>query len=220
MPNQYVLQRLSGLQTILNGVHQSSAGLSSATVGQERAGFIDEFLSKVLPPIYRFGHGDATDVNGVRSGQLDVVIEYPFAPSLPMVGTGQSRLYLAEAVATVIEVKSNLANQWSEAVKTANALAPIRRYFQASMIMGSSPQESIPLFAVGYTGWKKPETLQSNLHACPNIFGALVIDAGIYTNKAGMTAQGPWALWGLISDLHKITNSLQSASTDPLQYGL
>jgi hypothetical protein len=119
MPNEYVVQRLMGMQSILNGVHQSGGGLSSATIGQERAAFIDQFLSGVLPPIYRFGSGDATDAAGNKSGQLDVVVEYPFAPSLPIVGAGQSRLYLAESVAAVIEVKSNLAGQWSQAVGTA-----------------------------------------------------------------------------------------------------
>jgi hypothetical protein len=122
MPNQYVLQRLAGLQSILNGVHQSSVGLSSATTGQERAAFIDEFLGKVLPPIYRFGSGDITDASGQRSRQLDVVVEYPFSPSLPIVGSGQTRLYLAESAAAVIEVKSNLSGQWSEAIRTASAL--------------------------------------------------------------------------------------------------
>lgn len=220
LPNQHVMQRLSGMQTILNGVHQSSIGLSSATIGQERAAFIDEFLSKVLPPIYRFGTGDATDVSGGRSGQLDVVIEYPFAPTLPTVGAGQSRLYLAESVATVIEVKSNLANQWNEAIRTAKALAPLRRSFEARMIMGRKQENSIPLFAVGYTGWKNIETLKTNLISCPDIFGSLVIDAGLYASRRGIIAQGPWALWGLIADLHLMTNSLQSASTEPMKYAL
>src|SRR5438874_4802482 len=115
MPNQHVLQRLTGLQSILKGVHQSSVGLSSATTGQERAAVIDEFLGKVLPPIYRFGTGDATDANGTRSGQLDVVVEYPFAPPLPTVGAGQTRLYLAESVAAVMKVKSNLSGHWGQA---------------------------------------------------------------------------------------------------------
>ncbi|MDT9013476.1 hypothetical protein RQP55_08575 [Novosphingobium sp. APW14] len=220
MPNPHVLQRLTGLQAILNGIYQSSVGLSSATIGQERAAFIDEFLAKVLPPIYRFGTGDATDASGAKSGQLDVVVEYPFAPSLPTVGAGQTRLYLAEAAAAVVEVKSNLANQWTDAVNTANALATLHRSFGASMSFGNGPASQIPLFAVGYTGWKNISTLQNNLNACPNIMGALVIDAGLYASRSGLVAQGPWALWGLIADLHFITNSLQSASTDPLAYAL
>ncbi len=220
MPNQYVLQRLTGLQSILNGVHQSSVGLSAATIGQERAAFIDEFLAKVLPPIYRFGTGDVTDANGTKSGQLDVVVEYPFAPSLPIVGAGQTRLYLAEAAAAVIEVKSNLTGQWNDAVKTADALAPVQRSFGATMTYGSGPEPRIPLFAVGYTGWTTMATVQTHLNSAPNIDGVLVIDCGLYASKWGITAQGPWALWCLIVDLHRITNSLQSASTDPFTYAV
>lgn len=220
MPNQHVLQRLTGLQTILAGVHQSGAGLSSATVGQERAAFIDEFLAKVLPPIYRFGTGDATDASGKRSGQLDVVVEYPFAPSLPMVGAGQTRLYLAESAAAVVEVKSNLSSQWGDAVQTANALAPLQRSFGSTMSFGPGPTPRIPIFAVGYTGWKTIQPLQTHLNNAPNLDGALVIDSGLYVSKSGLTATGPWALWGLICDLHGITNSLQSASTSPAGYAV
>jgi hypothetical protein len=209
---------LTGLQAILNGVHKSSVGLSSATTGLERAGVIDEFLAKVLPPIYRFGTGDATDANGARSGQLDVVVEYPFAPSLPIVAAGQTRLYLAESVAAVIEVKSNLSGHWGEAVRTANGLAPLRRNLRVAVSFGNLPTERIPLFAVGYTGWTTMSSLQAHLAGCPYIDGALVIDVGLYASKLGVVEHGPLALWGLICDLHRITNALQSASSDPAAY--
>src|SRR5690242_12312013 len=102
--------------------------MSSASKGEERASFIDSFLANVLPPIYRFGSGDCTDTSGHRSGQLDVVVEYPFAPSPPSVaGSSPTRLYLAESVAAVIEVKSNIAAQWRQAAETAAKLAPLRR---------------------------------------------------------------------------------------------
>lgn len=237
MQNQHVQQRLSGLQKILNGVHQSNASLSAAAKGREREQFVDEFLRNVLPPIYRFGTGDATDAAGAKSGQLDVVVEFPFAPSLPMVGAGQNRLYLAEGVAAVIEVKSDLANQWKDVVMTARALAPLRREFQSAVMFGSGPPDRIPLFAVGYTGWKTIASIQSKLKACPEIDGALVIDNGLYASKRDSTASatsvtdagrppskcdfaasGPWALWGLITDLHVATNSLALASTNPILY--
>ena len=57
MPNPHVVQRLVGIQQILAGVHQASASLSSSSRGNEREAFNDEFLSNVLPPIYRFGTG-------------------------------------------------------------------------------------------------------------------------------------------------------------------
>ena len=115
MQNSHVYQRLIGIQNILKGVHQAGVPMSAATKGQERAAFIDQFLSQVLPLPYRFGTGDATDLAGNRSGQLDVVVEYPFSPTLPL-GVGPSRLYLAEGVAAVIEVKSDAAGQWNEAL--------------------------------------------------------------------------------------------------------
>lgn len=223
MPNPLVIQRLSGIQIILNGVYQASASMSSSAKGTERESLIDEFLSKVLPPVYRFGTGDATDVHGNKSGQLDVVVEYPFSPCLPSVGASSSRLYLAEGVAAVIEVKSNIQSQLSEAVNTANQLAPIRRTFGSTMTMGRTPSIDIPLFVVSYTGWKTMASLQQNINAAPNIDGILVIDSGLFISSVrlgSIQAQGPFALWALICCLHQVTASLQAAGTNPLVYGV
>jgi hypothetical protein len=134
MPNPYVLQRLLGIQTILKGVHQAGVPMSAAAKGQERAAFIDQFLSQVLPLPYRFGTGDAADLAGNKSGQLDVVVEYPFAPTLPL-GGGPTRLYLAEGVAAVVEVKSDVASQWNEALDTAALLAPLTRKMGTVMVI-------------------------------------------------------------------------------------
>jgi hypothetical protein len=137
MPNQFVLQRLAGIQQVLMGVHRSGAPMSAASRGTERQTFVESFLANVLPPIYRFGSGDATDAAGHRSGQLDVVVEYPFSPSLPSFGgIPTTRLYLAESVAAVVEVKSNIAAQWDEARHTAAQLAPLRRSFKSVMTFG------------------------------------------------------------------------------------
>ena len=225
MKNIYVEQRLAGIQTILNGVHQQGSALSASSRGSERQGFIDDFLSRVLPPIFRFGTGDATDSQGNRSGQLDVVVEYPIAPTLPSVGgSAPTRLYLAEAVAAVIEVKSNVSSQWSEAQRTSDLLSPLRRSYGASMTMGGfPPSPTIPLFVAGYTGWKTMSSVQSHLNANPNVSGILVIDAGLFASSSqfgAVQATGPWALWGLIGILHLITNSLQAASTNPFDYAM
>jgi len=223
MPNQNVIQRLTGIQTILNGVYQSNVSLSSSTKGKERESFVDEFLSKVLPPIYRFGTGDVTDIAGNKSGQLDVVVEYPFSPSLPSVGTGQSRLYLAESVAAVIEVKSDVSTQWNQACHTASQLAPVTRNFGASITMGENPSPEIPLFIVAYTGWNQVATIQKNLSAAPNIAGVLVIDPGVFVSSpqyGDLQATGALALWSLICCLHKITNSLHAVSTKPIDYAV
>jgi hypothetical protein len=222
MPNLHVQARLEGIQKILNGAYHANSTMSSASKGAERAAFIDDFLSKVLPSPYRFGTGDATDRNGKRSGQLDVVVEYPFIPSLPIVGTGTSRLYLAESVAAVVEVKSDVAAQWSEVVHTARQLEPLQRQFGATMTMGPPPLPRIPLFVAAYRGWKTLDTVLAKLPEA-SVDGILVIDPGLFVSTKdfrGVVATGSWALWGLISCLHDATTTLQAASTQPLRYAM
>ena len=220
MPNKHIFQRLAGIQQMLGGVCAAGGSLSAATKGGERAAFIDNFLREVLPTPFRFGSGDATDHVGARSGQLDVVVEYPFTPSLPIVGADSSRLYLAESVAAVVEIKSDVSAQWKEVLRTAEQLAPLSRSFGAQMIMGPAPAERIPLFAIGYRGWAKMETLVERLDDGP-VDGILVIDRGLFASTPdfrGIRATNAWSLWGLICSLHQATSTLKSASTNPLRY--
>jgi hypothetical protein len=222
MANQHVYERLVGLQATLNGVHHGSGSLSASSRGNEREKFISSYLQRVLPSTFRFGTGDATDVSGNRSGQLDVVVEYPIAPTLPSPTSGDTRLYLAESVAAVVEVKSNVAGQWDEVERTAKQLALLRREYSSLAFFGSEPSERIPLFAAGYTGWKTEAPIRRQLEENNNIAGILVIDTGLFFSSqeyGGWKATGPWSLWGLICALHRITNSLQSASTEPEKYG-
>jgi Domain of unknown function (DUF6602) len=161
-------------------------------------------------------------VHSHRSGQLDVVVEYPFSPSLPIGGHGKTRLYLAESVAAVVEVKSDVANQWDQAVATAQALAPLRRSFGGTVSFGDKPSGQIPLFVAGYTGWQAIETVKQHVDDSPEIAGVLVIKSGVFVSSAqyGVQASGPWSLWGLISCLHRITNGLMAAATNPIGYAL
>lgn len=222
MPNLYVQQRLAGIQTILRGVHESGIPMSASSKGSERAAFVDDFLSKVLPSPYRFGSGDATDQHGNRSGQLDVVVEYPFMPSLPSVGGNPTRLYLAESIAAVIEVKSDLTSQWAEARATGEKVAVLQRQFGATMSLGAAPGSRIPFFVAAYTGQKSADTLRKRL-SDSTVDGILVIDPGVFvsTQKCrGITATGEWALWGLIACLHDATSTLKATSTQPIAYAL
>jgi hypothetical protein len=218
--NPYVLQRLAGIQNQLIAGYQANTGMSSAAKGFERQEFIEKFLSQVLPNPFRFGTGDATDKNGVKSGQLDVVIEFPFGPSLPIVGGTTSRLFLAETIAAVIEVKSNIMSQWNEAVSTAKQLFPLVRSYGAAMIMGPDLPK-IPLFVASFVGWKQMQTVEEKLNSVNEISGILVIDPGIFISSSqfgSIKATGPWALWGLIACLHQATGFLKAVSTNPLEY--
>ena len=181
---------------------------------------IDGFLSGVLPAPFRFGTGDATDRSGKRSGQLDVVVENPFCPSLPIVGGGQIRLYLAEAVAAVVEVKSNVEKQWQQVLETAVQLEPLRRQLREYSYAGRPPTKRIPFFAVGYEGWKRPATLKAKLGEGA-IDGILVIDPGVFAssgNFGDILSSGAAALWGFISCLHEATNDLKQNTPQLYDY--
>ena len=239
--------------------------MSSSSKGKEREQFINLFLSNVLPLPYRFGTGDITDFNSRRSGQADVVVEYPFLPSVPSIG-GDVRLYLAESVAAVVEVKSDVAGQWEEAVQTAKNIKILERNlgsFTREMHGGSisytsrgvtvsgmtldgrmappgtragiefgpdgmkilgqkvDPTLPIPVFAVGYRGWKNIETIQARLSET-DIDGVLILDNdGLFVSShryGGILATGSPALWAFICCLHVATKELSKISTNPLTY--
>lgn len=219
-----IYDRLLGIQQMLVGVHQASDPLSSNSKGVEREAFINGFLREVLPSIYRFGTGDVVDLDGKRSGQLDVVVEYPFAPSLP-ISQSTPRLYLAEGVAAVIEVKSDVAKQWKEVLYTASKLVPIRQDQSGPRsTVGDVPPNQLPLFAVGYTGWKTQDAMIQHLGDSPNIAAILVIDSGLFASKGeygGNEVRGnAWALWGLVSCIYRAISHLQATQTDPFKYAL
>lgn len=198
--------------------HTSGETASSATKGRDREDFIHKFLENLLPPQFRFGSGDITDLSGRRSGQVDIVVEYPLLPSL-QTPNSSSRLYLAEGVAAVIEVKSDLTKQWSEVESTSKQLRPLSRKFGAR---DGIPPLHIPLFAVGYKGWKKIPTLQEYL-STGVVDGILVIDhGGLFVWNSNILpvvqftspATEAWSLWALIIALHQMSISLQSISLD------
>lgn len=220
MPNTYITQRLRGIHNILNCAYAAGAGLSSATKGAERQAFVHHFLSVILPSPFRFGTGDITDSLENRSGEIDIVIEYPFLPSFPTVPGSEPRLYLAESVAATIEVKSDISSQWDEAVRTANRLHDVYRMY--SYASGENPGEKIPLFVVGYKGWKDIETLNSHLAEVADLIsGILVLDPGCFVSneRFGSTCVGnEWSLWGLVCCLNKAVNMLVGCNEDLTMY--
>ncbi|WP_373867559.1 hypothetical protein [Shewanella xiamenensis] len=55
------------------------------------------------------------------------MLSFPFLPSIPIAGCDKFRLYLAESVACAIEVKSDLSNQWEQALSTCKKVKNIKR---------------------------------------------------------------------------------------------
>lgn len=234
MANPHIKSRLEGIQSMLMGAHQAGGHLSSASKGHEREAFINGFLSEVLPAQFRFGSGDATDQSGARSGQLDIVVEYPFVPSLPIVAGRSPRLYLAEGIVAVIEVKSDIAGQWEQVTKTAEQLAKLtRKYnYEEGVSIGPRAGEKIPLYAVGYEGWQRFEEIKSRVDPAKGINGILVIKHGHFAGQycyldhknqpqtfACESTSSAMALWGLISCLHHAASMVTSATKNvPRRY--
>jgi len=172
----------------------AGASLPTAAAGVEREVLVREFLGQVFPSPFRFGSGAIVDASGRRSGQLDIVVEFPFLPSFPSPGSGQ-RLYLADSVALVIEVKSDLNKQWPQVQTTAKAVLKLRRNwrahesFDSKGVQGSFSESTsrIPFLAVAYRGPSKPATLEKKIAGVPaeeRPDGLLVIASGAYSGCA------------------------------------
>lgn len=236
MPSDEFSTRLAGVWRSLIALHAGGAAMSSASSGREREQFVDEFLRKVLPPAYRIGSGDVIDSFGQKTGQQDVVVEFSFLPTLPAIA-GKERLYLAEGVAALVEVKSNLAKDWADVKRRASAIRNLRRIFRVpGFTPYGPPPERIPYFAVGYSGWKSIETVQEK---CQEGFvdAILIIDHGLFCTRSDFfpdkfyTPDGKWnirgffakeegALWGLVCCVHYATLSIVMNSFSPLLYAL
>ncbi len=193
--NEQLQARLKGMQEVLMAHHRASALLPNAAKGDEREVLVREFLEKVFPAPYRFGCGVVTDTSGETSGQIDVIVEWPFFASFPAF-LGTSRLYLAESVAFAIAVKSDLSAQWGQVEETVRQLRPLHREWQRHAAMARDTPTGVPNFrefgpslsripyvAVGFTGFKTAEKLLDKLNATPpdrRPDAALVIESGSY----------------------------------------
>ena len=215
---------------MLLAAHSASGHMSSASKGREREIFVNAFLSNVFPPSYRFGSGEVVDWRGEKSGQLDIVIEFPFFPSIPTFSLQEPRLYLADGVAAVVEVKSDIASQWKEVKSTVSRVATLQRSGGIAVVGNglitpggetrSLLDRSIPVFAVGYTGWSTVDTIQDKVDE-GHVDGILVIDSGIFvagTDFRENVTMGPGCLWSLIASIYLATTAAVTSTADPMKY--
>ena len=216
--NPFLEQRLKGIQQALIAHHRGSSGLPSAHAGSERETFLREFLQQVFPAHRRFVSGTITDSEGMRSGQVDIAIEYGISPSFPMPNTTE-RLLLAESVCLVIEVKSNLSSQWSEVTDTTKKVKALRRAIQLDMATDDVP-DRIPVIAVGYTGHRTVKGLVERLESTsidsrPD--AALVIDSGLFYGF-NVASTGPLGLYALCAVITRLLNAVAIASPNLMSY--
>lgn len=179
--NPALRSRFAGLHKALMGGHEGGRHASSASKGRDREAFVSKFLQHTLPPIYRIGNGDIIDAFTGITGQLEIVIEFPFFPSVGCQHSDGSRIYLCEGVAAVIEVKSNIRVQWGEfdeTFKKVNALQPRPGGVQCGTNLGLFERVA-PVFGVGFTGWATAASVRKRVgHG--KAAGLLIIDKGIF----------------------------------------
>ncbi len=217
--NPHLVQRLTGIQGALMAQHLGGRGLPNSTIGAERETFLREFLQKLFPSHRRFATGAITDSEARLSGQVDIAVEYGFVPSFPMPGT-EERLLLAESVALVIEVKSDLVGQWGQVRDTTSKVKLLRRHLNPIMTLGEGPPATIPCIAVGYTGYATVEALQERLATTPEAErpdGALVVQSGCFTGFS-MTASGALGLYALCLSVNVLFTQIGFAAPDLVAY--
>lgn len=222
--NPHVATRLEDIRAVLVAQGHAARSLSSASKGREREIFVNEFLSKVFPSHFRFGTGDITDVEGRKSGQVDIVVELPFFPSYPVPG-GAPRLYMAEGVASAIEVKSNLRTEWADVERTTVAIKALVPRRIRTMWMGMDFPDTTPVVAIGYAGYKTLEGLVDRMlntseERRPDV--ALVLeDPGLLVahryekdeegNDMYLATDGPEALFAFLARLNWYLTKLITA---------
>lgn len=217
--NNHLLQRLTGIQNSLMAQHTAGQGLPSSTIGNERETFMREFLQKLFPAHRRFATGVITDSDGRLSGQVDVAVEFGFIPSFPLPTTPE-RLLLAESVALVLEVKSDLISQWSQVEETTAKIKPLRRDMNVMYGLSDEVESNIPCIAVGYKGHATLEGLQQRLLSTPvnqRPDAALVVDSGCFVGF-GLDATGPLGLYSLCMAINKIFERIGFASPNMRAY--
>jgi hypothetical protein len=224
MPSQVVRKRLEGMLGVLRAGYQAGSGMANSTIGHERELFIKTVLGNVISQPFRLGSGEIVDKEDNLAGQIDVVIEYANTLSFPIIRSDAERLYLAETVGAVVEVKSNIAVQWQEVVTKAKMINKLSRRVGAIAVHGYAPQTKIPVFAVGYTGWKEPKSAQDNLDRLNadglKLCGILQIDPCFYVTHPTFPHgfEDYRALFGFLMSIEQITSSMMGSKPPFFHY--
>jgi hypothetical protein len=222
--NEALRARLRGIREILMAHYGASALLPSAAKGSERETLVREFLQRVFPVQYRFGSGAVADAAGLTTGQLDIVVEFPFFASFPAPGGGE-RLYVAESIACVGEVKSDLATQWPQVEQTTAKVRPLRRkwrrHLQIDPTSGFSevgPSISrVPLVAVGFKGFASVASLKKRMEETPEDQRpdcALIVESGAYVAYSGQVTDGEEGFFAFCADLSYFMRNVLMAEPD------
>jgi hypothetical protein len=162
MTSRVLLERLENVRKALMAGHAGGLDVSSHSMGRDRELFINLVLSNIISVPFRVGTGEIVDARDVVSKQCDIVIEYMNTLSFPNIYPSAARLYLAESVCAVIEVKSTIDQQWEHVRAAAEHLVTLERD-EGTAAVFQNPPPKVPFFAVGYRGWRGISSIKDNL---------------------------------------------------------
>lgn len=140
------------VESLMLGYKQSKK-YPSTVIGSERELLIEALLKRALPSNIRYGSGVIMDSRGHKTGQVDIVLECQNSFSLPIT-SGKQRLYFADTVAAVIEVKSDLNKQKVEAFQQNHS---VKKLFRKKIREGfiDQKQYAVPSYIVTFKGAKE-----------------------------------------------------------------
>lgn len=212
--------RMKGIQQALIAQYIGGLGMPNAAKGGEREVFLRNYLQALFPAHNRFSSGMIIDMAGSCTGQVDIAIEQPFSPSFPLPGDQSSRMLLAESVAAVIEVKSDVKAQWAQMSETIGKVRRLQRGFGVTMTIGSPRLSTIPCVAVGYKRFESPKTITTRLDRTDDLRrpdAVLCIESGAFVGPR-ITACGWYGIYALCAQLNEWMRGLMNATFDMYGY--
>ncbi len=154
-----------GLFVSLQSSLEAFENMSSSSKGTGREDIVKQTLGACLPSKYSILSGDIIDTKGHSTGQIDGITVFSSATILRSPISDIS-LVPAESAGAVLEVKSDLSNQWSEVVQKYDKVKPIF-WLPINMLStrpkDSAKRETMSFHVVALKGYKKIETLKRKL---------------------------------------------------------
>lgn len=214
--NPHLLKRLQSIQETLEAQHSNVESLPDARQGWQSKLFLAEFLNKVFPGPDRFSTGSVMDSDGNLATEVDIAVTQPNAPSFPMSGPSQDRLLMAEGVAMIIEVCSDLSTHLAAIGSTVRRIRRLKRRTDQLITPGRRFPEQIPVVAVGYGGFQDFDRLRRRMGAVSDNYrpnGALIIEPGLFEGF-GIRARGAVALYALCMVINRSLHQMYSVAPD------
>ncbi len=208
--NRHLLKRLQSIQETLESQHANVESLPDARRGWQSKLFLAEFLNKVFPGPHAFSTGSIMDSEGNLATEVDIAVVHPNAPSFPMSGPSQDRLLMAEGVAMVIEVCSDLSSQLAAIGSTVRRIRRLRRRTDQLVTPGRRFPDRVPVVAVGYGGFQDFERLRRRLGSISEDYrpnGTLIVEPGLFEGF-GIRARGAVALYALCMVINRALNQM------------